>query len=165
MAADLTATPGNPASYKGSRAVVRHPNYTVHNGRPVDRGQVVLLRGQENDDRNIRLGFTVLLEKGVETASCGVCGCTFATIKGEGGGSAMKFRNAHGWARHESRDKAPEPLAPRLSDVDQVDENTQMGTEPDNDPGEAKDAPQLYLDRTAANLGVKPDSQSLPITL
>lgn len=165
MAADLTATPGNPASYKGSRAVVRHPNYTVHNGRQVDRGQVVMLLGQENDDRNLRLGFTEILQKGTETVSCGVCGVTFGTVKGAGGGSALTFQNAHGFKRHESRDSAPEPRAPQLSDVHLVDENTHIGTEPDNDPGEAADAPPIYFDRTAANLGVKPDAQSLPISL
>jgi len=165
MSADLTATPGNPASYKGSRAVVRHPSYTVHNGRPVDRGQVIMLKGQDNDDRNIRLGFTELLDAKCEISACGVCGLTFAPIKGAGGGSAMTFRNAHGFKRHESRDSAPEPNAPKLSDVNLVDENTQIGIEPDNDPGESTDAPQLYHDRTAANLGVKPDSQSLPISL
>lgn len=165
MAADLTATPGNPASYKGSRAVVRHPNYTVHNGRPVDRGQIVLLRGQDNDDRNIRLGFTALFDKSVETASCGVCGLSFAPIAGPGGGTAMTFRNAHGFKRHESRDSVPEPLAPKASDVEKITEESFMGAAPDNDPGEGSDAPPLYLDRTAANLGVKPDAQSLPISL
>lgn len=165
MPADLTATPGNPSTYKGVRAVVRHPNYTVHNGRPVDRGQIVMLRGQDNDDRNIRLGFTEILDSKVETASCGVCGVTFAHIKGEGGGSAMTFRNAHGFKRHESRDETPEFRAPKASDAHRITEESFVGSEPDNDPGEAKDAPPLYLDRTAANLGVKPDSQSLPISL
>lgn len=161
MSADLTATPGNPASYKGSRAVVRHPSYTVHNGRPVDRGQVIMLKGQDNDDRNIRLGFTELLDAKCEISACGVCGLTFAPIKGEGGGSAMTFRNAHGFKRHEAHDKAPEPLAPKLSDAHRIDENSYMGSEPDNDPGEAKDAPPLYLDKTAASMGVKPGPISL----
>lgn len=144
---------------------MRHLAYKVHNGRPVDLGQIVMLRGQVNDDRNIRLGFTALLADGVETSSCGVCGASFAPISGPGGGTAMTFRNAHGFSRHESRDDRGEPRAPNGSDVAHIDENSFLGAEPDNDPADSPNATPLYLDRTAASLGVKPDAQSLPISL
>lgn len=157
MAADLTATPGNPSTYKGVRAVVRHPSLHTYGSKTVDKGQVFMMRGLENDDRLVRLGFARRLESGEEVVACGVCGASFASATG----SAMKNRDAHGDARHVVRDTPPEPRAPQLSDVDSIDENSLMPSAPENDPGESREAPDLYLDQTAAERGVKSETITL----
>lgn len=159
MAADLTATPGNPASYKGTRAVVRQPALHTYAGKTLDKGQIFMMRGLPNDDRLIRLGFAEKLEKGIETAACPVCGATFGTAKGIG--SALRNRDAHADARHVVRDVLAD-RAPQLGDVSKLTEDSFRGEAPDNDPGSAKDAPPLYLDQTAASRGVKPET---PITI
>jgi hypothetical protein len=156
VAADLTATPGNPASYKGSRAVVRHPALHTYAGRALDRGQVFRMRGLDNDDRLIRLGFAAALPAGEETAECPACGAAFAPSMG----SAMTNRDNHANRRHIVRDVLKTREA-RASDIDAVDEFSLRGAEPESDPGVGGDVPPLYLDQTAAERGVKSETITL----
>lgn len=115
-------------------------------------GQLFRMRGLPNDDRLVRLGFVETITGKPERFDCRICGASFVD---------MRTRDAHGFARHEVSDTI-EYREPQASDVAGIDENSFVGSQPDNDPAEGKDAPPLYLDRTAANLGVKPDA---PISL
>lgn len=173
MAADLTATPGNPATYRGLRAIVRNPALGKYAGKMLDKGQVFVMHGAGNDDRLIRLGYAELLPKGAETVACPMCGASFSTAKGVG--SPLRNRDNHADRRHMVRDIAVE-RAPQLSDIAKIDQllesandeesmarmTSMVRTAPDDDPATDSDSAPLYLDQTAAERGVNPDT---PITL
>lgn len=156
----LAATPGNPASHKGLRVVVRHPSLTTYAGMRLSPGQTFLLHGRDNDDRLLRLGFVEPLPKGSVTALCPVCGVQFGPRKD--GPNAQRSRDGHAFKVHVSRDE-PIVREARIEDVARINEESLVsgGAELDDDPAESKDTPPLYLDQTAAERGVKSETISL----
>lgn len=65
----------------------------------LDRGQVFQLGGQVNDEKLIRLGYVLPLERGAERYQCAECGAEFVGIA---------ERTAHGRDRHSGRILSPE---------------------------------------------------------
>lgn len=155
-------TPGNSASYRGTRAVVRHPSVSKYGGKALSQGQVFMLLGSPNDDRLVRLGFVQLLND-AETFSCRVCGSNFAAIKN--GPNGQSLRDRHAFAAHEATDK-PQVREAQATDIPHITEDTdrhgepkfKIGGEPDPRLPEGGDLTGLYLDQTAASRGVKADT-------
>lgn len=154
MGAKSLITPGNSASYRGTRAVVRHPSVTIYSGKPLSQGQVFMMHGAGNDDRLVRLGFVQLLNE-AETFGCRVCGANFSAIKN--GPSGQTLRDRHAIEAHEASD-GPVIGSPKESDIARIHENSLIGSEPDPTIPDGGNLQGLYLDQTAAERGVNADT-------
>ena len=120
------ASPTTPAA-DAPRYYARRGGYD-YAGKPIDRGQVLQLIGALNDEKLIRLGYVVLLERGGELYRCAVCGAEFIGIA---------ERTGHGDLRHRERFLDAD-------EEDRLDERLEQRQE--------QIAP-LYLDKTKAAQG------------
>ncbi|MFA9204994.1 MAG: hypothetical protein ACEQSH_00915 [Bacteroidia bacterium] len=98
-----------------------------YSGQPLDRGQVLTLAGATNDEKLIRLGYVVLLERNTDLYTCAECGQEFIGIS---------ERTGHGDLRHRRRELSPDEEDARDERMERQQEQV---------------AP-LFLDKTKASL-------------
>lgn len=117
----------SPATSADAPRYVARRGGFQYNGKPLDRGQVLILAGATNDEKLIRLGYVTLLERHADLYTCAACGKEFVGIT---------ERTAHGDERHRVRDLDP----------DEEDAREERRERRENDV-----AP-LFLDKTKASL-------------
>lgn len=95
-------------STRATRVMVKIPmGYGRH--RMLDRGQVFELEGMPNDDRLLKLGHIVEVDKNTETYECPECGASFV---------GMGYRTSHAMRAHPSRELSEE-------DIEQLEDREQ----------------------------------------
>jgi hypothetical protein len=102
--------------------------------RELDRGQEVMLTGERNDEKLLRLGYVAEAKPSERGVVCGPCGLKFRSDAD---------RDYHGRKRHRDRFAGLSPLE-RAEAEDHADEREVRETMNQN---------PLHLDRTAAALG------------
>lgn len=129
--ADVRVSPPSPGV---RRCWARWPMEYGTPSRDVDRGQEVMLAGERNDEKLLRLGYVVEAQSSERGVVCGPCGAKFRTDAD---------RDYHGRKRHRDRFAALDE-AERAAAEDQAEDRELRETARQN---------PLHLDRTAAALG------------